>query len=112
MNYRSSTQPNQLAYRFLQDGVEQGNISYRELDRRSKKLAAKLQSLSMSGKRALLLYPSGLDYIVAFFGCLSANTIAVTAYPPRNQRHRPRLQAIANNAQIAIALTINSHLSK
>ncbi|MDJ0726378.1 MAG: beta-ketoacyl synthase N-terminal-like domain-containing protein, partial [Prochloraceae cyanobacterium] len=113
LSYRSFTQPKKLAYRFLQDGiVEQGNISYRELDRRSKKLAAILQSLGMSGKRALLLYPSDLEYIVAFFGCLYAGTIAVTAYPPRNQRHRPRIEAIATDAKIAIALTTSTHLSK
>lgn len=48
----------------------------------------------------------------AFFGCLYAGTIAVTAYPPRNKRHRPRIEAIATDAQIAIALTTSFHLSK
>ena len=112
MSYRSSTQPDKLAYRFLHDGIVEENLTYGELERRSKKLAAQLQALGMSGQRALLLYPSGLDYIVAFFGCLYAGTIAVTAYPPRNRRHRPRIQAVANDAQIAIALSTASGISK
>jgi amino acid adenylation domain-containing protein len=59
----------------------------------------------MSGERALLLYPPGLDYLAAFFGCLYAGVVAVPAYPPRNQRNTPRIKAIASDAQAAITLT-------
>jgi acyl-CoA synthetase (AMP-forming)/AMP-acid ligase II len=30
----------------------------------------------------VLLFPSGPDYVAAFFGCLYAGVIAVPAYPP------------------------------
>jgi acyl-CoA synthetase (AMP-forming)/AMP-acid ligase II len=50
----------------------------------------------MSGERALLLYPPGLDYLAAFFGCLYAGVVAVPAYPPRNQRNTPRIKAITS----------------
>jgi len=33
--------------------------------------------------KVLLVYPPGLDFIVAFFACLKADVIAVPVYPPR-----------------------------
>ena len=60
----------------------------------------------------MLLYYPGLDYLAAFFGCLYAGVVAVPAYPPRNQRNTPRIQAIVNNARVAIALTTSATLSK
>ncbi|MCC5616019.1 amino acid adenylation domain-containing protein [Nostoc sp. CHAB 5836] len=106
LRLRSSTQPNRDAFTFLLDGErEQTTLTYQELDRRSRQIAAQLQALGLTGERALLLYPAGLDFLVAFFGCLYAGVVAVTAYPPRNERNTPRIKAISIDAQAAIALT-------
>ncbi|MBD2606574.1 non-ribosomal peptide synthetase [Scytonema hofmannii FACHB-248] len=102
----SSTQPNRDAFTFLLDGeIEAVTLTYQELDRRSRRIAAQLQASGLSGERALLLYPAGLDFLIAFFGCLYAGVVAVTAYPPRTQRNTPRIKAISTDAQTAIALT-------
>ena len=61
--------------------------------------------MEMEGERALLLYPSGLDFVAAFFGCLYAGVTAVPAYPPRRNRNMARIDAIANDAEAKIALT-------
>ncbi len=103
---RSFTQPNRNAFTFLVDGeTQQATLTYQEWDRRSRAIAAQLQVLGLTGERALLLYPPGLDYLAAFFGCLYAGVVAVPAYPPRNQRKTPRIQAIIADAQATIALT-------
>ena len=113
LQLRSQTQPDQIAFTFLQDGeIEAARWSYRELDQRSRAIAAQLQSLNLSGQRALLLYPAGLDYIAAFLGCLYAGVIAVPAYPPQNARKTPRIQAIAKDAEAAIALTTEAMLPR
>ncbi|MGI8503164.1 MAG: amino acid adenylation domain-containing protein [Hassallia sp.] len=102
----SSIQPNRDAFTFLSDGDrEKATLTYEELDNRSRRVAAQLQALGLTGERALLLYPAGLDFLIAFFGCLYAGVVAVTAYPPRNQRNTPRIKAISIDAQAAIALT-------
>ncbi|MEA5602496.1 non-ribosomal peptide synthetase [Nostoc sp. UHCC 0252] len=112
LNLRSSTQPNRDAFTLLLDGeAEQGTLTYQELDRLARRIAAQLQALGLTGERALLLYPAGLDFLVAFFGCLYAGVVAVTAYPPRNERNTPRIRAIAKDAQAAIALTTTEILS-
>ncbi|MBD2677466.1 MULTISPECIES: non-ribosomal peptide synthetase [Nostoc] len=106
LRFRSSTQPDKNAFTFLLDGeTEKATLTYQELDRRSRQIAAQLQALGLTGERALLLYPQGLDFLVAFFGCLYAGVVAVTAYPPRNERNTPRIKAISQDAQAAIALT-------
>jgi amino acid adenylation domain-containing protein len=113
LRYRAVNEPEKLAFTFLQDGETSAeNLTYRELDRRSRAIASQLQAMNLSGERALLLYPPGLDYLAAFFGCLYAGAIAVPAYPPRNQRNTPRIQAILQDAQAKIALTTTAIFAK
>jgi len=108
---RSFKMPHTQAFTFLEDGETQElTLTYYELDRRSRAVAAQLQAFGLSGERAILLYPPGLDYLIAFFGCLYAGVVAVPAYPPRNQRKTPRIQAITIDAQASVALTTTAML--
>ncbi|WP_017328303.1 type I polyketide synthase [Synechococcus sp. PCC 7336] len=108
---RANHQADIVAFRFLLDGEsESEHVTYGELDRRSRAIAAQLQAKNVRGERVLLLYPSGPDYIAAFFGCLYAGAIAVPAYPPRNRRHYPRIQAILQDSQAKLALTNSATL--
>ncbi|MBV9787774.1 MAG: amino acid adenylation domain-containing protein, partial [Chloroflexi bacterium] len=106
---RAALQPNKHAYTFLLDGdLEEAHLTYGELDRRAQAIGALLQGHGATGERVLLLYPPGLDYIAAFFGCLYAGAVAVPAYPPnpaRLERTLPRLQGIVGDARPTIALT-------
>jgi acyl-CoA synthetase (AMP-forming)/AMP-acid ligase II len=112
---RSTDQPDRCAYTFLKDGAAQAaDLTYAELDRKARVIAAALQAQAPPGERALLLYPSGLEFIAAFFGCLYAGLVAVPAYPPdaaRAKRTTPRLRAITNDARPRIALTEASLLA-
>lgn len=113
LDYQACEQPDANAFTFLEDGESlETTITYQELDQRSRKIAMQLQALGLQDERALLLYPAGLDYLVAFFGCLSAGVIAVPAYPPQNARKTPRIQAIAIDSSAAIALTTEKLLPK
>jgi acyl-CoA synthetase (AMP-forming)/AMP-acid ligase II len=85
-------------------------LSYTELDRRAQQVAALLQTRALPGQRVLLLYPSSLDYLCAFFGCLYASMIAVPVYPPVNLRLENRLAAVAEDCSPAIALTTTTTL--
>src|SRR6185369_11005427 len=115
LRWRALHQPAQPAYTFLVDGeMEEAQITYGELDRKARAIGALLQSMGVSGGRALLLYPSGLEYITAFFGCLYADVIAVPAYPPRPakpNRNLPRLRAIVDDCRPALALSVGPILS-
>lgn len=106
LRHRAVHQPNDRAFSYLVDGeADEIRISYSELDRKCQTIAARLQALNMTGQRALLLYPPGLDFIAAFFGCLYAGVVAVPAYPPRRNRNMSRIQSIADDAQARVAMT-------
>lgn len=116
--------PDALAYRFLTgtdtgradagsteeaEKAEEGTSwNYRELDLRTRAVAALLQREGLTGKPVLLLHPPGLDYIAGFLGCLYAGAVAVPAYPPDTRRFgqtMPRLAAIARDSGATHALT-------
>lgn len=105
--------PEQLAYTFLQySEVDNESFTYRDLDFRARVIGAYLQQQGAEGKPVLLLFPSGLEYIAAYFGCLYAGAIAIPAYVPHSARDLPRIQAIVADAQANIALTTASELAK
>ncbi|HEY6187654.1 MAG TPA: amino acid adenylation domain-containing protein [Pyrinomonadaceae bacterium] len=113
LRQRAQSEPDGPAYCFLLDGeLEEERITYAELDGRARAIAAALQGLNAGGERALLLYPPGLDYVAAFFGCLYAGVLAVPAYPPRANRNTQRLQAIAADADARLALTTTGVLAR
>ena len=96
-------------YVYLADGeVEAAQLTFAEVDRRARAIAATLQQKQAAGESALLLYPASLDFATAFFGCLYGGVIGVPAYPPHPQRVNrtlPRLQAIAADAKAKFVMT-------
>ena len=106
LRHRAKSESDTRAYTFLEDGeVEGASLTHGQLDRQARAIATRLQEITTPGERALLLYHAGLDFICAFFGCLYAGVIAVPTYPPRQNRHDLRFQAIAENAQASVVLT-------
>ncbi|ACE85089.1 non-ribosomal peptide synthetase [Cellvibrio japonicus] len=100
--------PDSTALYFLNDqGDGARQLSYYELDRQARTIAAVIQTMASPGDRAILLFPSGVDYVAAFFGCLYAKVIAVPAYPPESVRpqHQARLASIIEDARPRLLLT-------
>jgi acyl-CoA synthetase (AMP-forming)/AMP-acid ligase II len=101
-----------VQYVFLHDGGEDAlEMTVGELDQRARAIAVALGEVARADDRALLLYPPGLDYVTAFFGCLYAGVIAVPAYPPepaRLARTLPRLTAIVQSSRARWVLTTSA----
>lgn len=117
LHWRTSHQPDQWLYTFLTDGESgRDHLTFAELERQARRIAAALQDAHVgAGERALLIYPSGLDFIAAFFGCLYSGIIAVPVYPPsaaRSDRTLTKFRAIAENAQPAVVLTTSALSSR
>ncbi|ASS75413.1 hypothetical protein CIG75_10705 [Tumebacillus algifaecis] len=107
---RAAEQGERAAYAFVSEDGSDQKMTYGELDRQARQWAALLQQRGATGERALLLYPPGMEYIAAFFGCLYAGVIAVPAYPPRANGNLSRLQAVVQDAQARFALTTSAIL--
>jgi acyl-CoA synthetase (AMP-forming)/AMP-acid ligase II len=109
---RASHQSEEIVYTFLLDGETESDwLTYQALDRQARAIAATLQSYQTMGERALLLYPPGLEFVAAFFGCLYAGVVAVPVYPPRRNQKNTRLEAIIADAGATIVLTTASLLT-
>ena len=102
-----------VSHRFLRDGQElSAELTYGELDRRARATAVALRRHAAAGDRILLLFPPGLDFLVAFVGSLYAGMIPVPAYPPRPQQSDDRVRAMATDCQPALGLTTTDTIGR
>ncbi|MFQ5749079.1 MAG: condensation domain-containing protein, partial [Planctomycetota bacterium] len=106
LRQRADRFPEKIAFRFLSFG-EAGEeaLTYGELDRRARAIAARLQAMDAPGARVLVLQPPGLEYIAALYGCLQAGAVAVPAFPPGSSRRGARLETLAADSGATLALT-------
>ncbi|TMW61326.1 hypothetical protein Poli38472_012517 [Pythium oligandrum] len=74
-----------IVYTFLDDqGKETVNYTFAEVDEAARRIAATLQRDAnvKKGDRVMLCYPPGLDFALAFWGCLYAGAVGIPVYPP------------------------------
>ncbi len=90
--------------RFSPDGEEHCHLTFGELDARARATASALQRMGATGERALVLCPSGLDFIVAFFGCMYAGVAPVPVHPPARTRLIGRVASIVRDTQARFAV--------
>jgi 8-amino-7-oxononanoate synthase/acyl carrier protein len=112
LRYWNEQQPQEVAYYYIDGEDLEQSLSYEQFDAHARAIAARLIDLQMTGERALLLYPQGLEFIVAWFGCLYAGVVAVPAFPPRRNRNMERIEAIADDCQAKLALTEHDVLDR
>jgi acyl-CoA synthetase (AMP-forming)/AMP-acid ligase II len=104
--YRAKAQPSDRAFVFLSErGGEDTVLTFAELERRAAMVAARLAARLREGDRALLMFPAGLDFIVAFFGCLVAGVIAVPMMVPRRASTHDSSAAIVADCRPSLAMT-------
>src|SRR6185369_10609361 len=110
---RRAEESSDRGYTWLSQGEKAADrLTYAGLDARARAIAAALAGAVPPGERALLLYPPGLEFIAAFFGCLYAGVIAVPAYPPHSRRPDPRLASIATDCRPRAVLTTAALLAR
>jgi len=106
---RATSMGDQPLYHYMAPKAMQPvTLTYRELHDYSCNLAAMLRSLGFEGKKALLMYPPGLDFIKTFFGCMQGNVSAIPMYIPPGNTPDNRLFAISQTVDIAVTLTVKA----
>ncbi|MDQ3802670.1 MAG: fatty acyl-AMP ligase [Acidobacteriota bacterium] len=107
----ASTRPDDRAYVFLDErGQEAASLTFVELDRAAAALAGELAARARSGDRALLMFPPGLDFIVAFFACQYSGLLAVPTILARHRGLREASVKIIEDCAPHLALTARSSL--
>jgi acyl-CoA synthetase (AMP-forming)/AMP-acid ligase II len=111
----AAEKPDSIAFGFLADGEDElVELTYAELARQARRVAALLADRLAPGGRAVLVYPPGLEFITAFFGCQLAGVVAVPAYPPAPpgmDASTLRLRRIACDAGAEAVLTTTGYLA-
>ncbi|HVZ39811.1 MAG TPA: amino acid adenylation domain-containing protein [Candidatus Kapabacteria bacterium] len=109
LRWRAANQPDRIAYTFLERGESEGaSITYAGLDLRARAIAAELQQRGLEGSRALLVFPTGIEFLAAFFGCLYANVVAVPTSLPL-YRSPWQFENVMNDVRAITAIT-SGHL--
>ena len=102
-------QGSKTVFRYLPNGEDEDrSLTYAELDRDARAIAADLQRESAPGERALILTNDSIDFIRAFIACQYAGLIAVPAYPPfpmKSQRKAATLRAIGRDSAATVVLS-------
>lgn len=111
LEHWAAVQPDTCFSSFLDvDGTEKDTYTYRGFHERTCHLAAYLsrQRGLRRGDRALLVYPPGLEVIVAFFACARLGVLPVPVSPPTHmnfERGLAKLTFVAHDCQATVALT-------
>lgn len=106
VDQRAATRPEAVAFRFLGDGEnETGQLTYAELAARAHRLARRIGRSARPGDRALLACPAGLEFPVAFLGCLYAGVIAVPIEVPKRRDGQARLAAAVRDSGATLLLS-------
>jgi acyl-CoA synthetase (AMP-forming)/AMP-acid ligase II len=115
---QADTRGKEIWLRYLVTGDVSGPINeltYGELEQRARAIASELLHHASPGDRALLVFPPGIDFVTAMFGCLFAGIVPVPAYPPglaKPERSIAKLHAIVGDCTPCIALTSTEFLSR
>lgn len=103
---RAARQQDEVAYVFLRDGETlEETTTYAELHAAARARAAAFTAAGLTDRTAVLLYPSGLEFVRTLLGTMCGRVIGVPAQVPRRRGGVERLLRIAYDAGTTTALT-------
>jgi len=108
---RAARTPDRVVFRFDEDDRVQ-SVTFADLARAARSMAAALNREIAPGQRVLLVYPAGVPFIEALFGCLMAGIIAAPIYPGSVTDRSSSFEAIVENAAPAAVLTTGATLAR
>ncbi|WP_206957064.1 type I polyketide synthase [Trinickia acidisoli] len=109
LRWRGEHESARRAFTYVNDDSmsEAGQLSFGELDMRARAIGVLLAERGAAGKPVLLVFPSGFDFVPAFWGCLYAGAIAVPlAMPERGHEGvLRRIEGVTDDAKPHCLLT-------
>ena len=111
--FRCDAHPDRAAYVFLEDGQtpQQPALTYGGLLRSARAVASLLIQRGVSGSPVILAYEPGIEFMIAFWGCVLSGNVAVPVYQPRGAFRLRGLGGIVENCGATVALTHLPYLS-
>jgi acyl-CoA synthetase (AMP-forming)/AMP-acid ligase II len=111
LRLRARLRSDDTAYVFLHNGEDpQDHLTYAELDAAADVRAGLLTARGLGGRRAVLMYPSGLEFVRTLLGCMRAKVAAAPVQAPRRLKDVERIRRVARDAGTTTVLTETSVL--
>ena len=105
LHQRARACPRRIAFHRLHDRHEDHMLTFAGLRVRARRLAVALSEMAPAGARVLLCYPSSLEFVVAFLGCLEAGLIPVPLSAGAGAGEYARLRAVAEDCAPVLLLS-------
>ncbi|XP_034040044.1 disco-interacting protein 2 homolog C isoform X1 [Thalassophryne amazonica] len=107
LQWRAQTTPDHILYTLLNSrGTIASSLTCVQLHKRAEKIATMLAERGhlQDGDHIALVYPPGIDLIVAFYGCLYAGCVPITVRPPHPQNIATTLPTVKMIVEVSRSL--------
>jgi acyl-CoA synthetase (AMP-forming)/AMP-acid ligase II len=115
---RAGRHPGRVAFRYVDHRRDHWDnhpaltpLTYEGLDRWARCIARRLRDEVAPLTPVLLMFPTGVEYIAAFFGALYAGVLAVPVAPPVRAAQWTRFRAVLDDAGAEAVLTTAAQLA-
>uniref|UniRef100_A0A3Q3WZJ9 DMAP1-binding domain-containing protein n=1 Tax=Mola mola TaxID=94237 RepID=A0A3Q3WZJ9_MOLML len=109
LQWRAQTTPDHVLYTLLNSrGTAAGSLTCLQLHKRAEKIAGMLGERGhlQDGDHVALVYPPGVDLIVAFYGCLYAGCVPITVRPPHPQNIATTLPTVKMIVEVSRSVCV------
>uniref|UniRef100_A0A8C5I5X8 DMAP1-binding domain-containing protein n=1 Tax=Gouania willdenowi TaxID=441366 RepID=A0A8C5I5X8_GOUWI len=109
LQWRAQTTPDHVLYTLLNSrGTIYSSLTCVQLHKRAEKIAAMLAERGhlQDGDHVALVYPPGVDLIVAFYGCLYAGCVPITVRPPHPQNIATTLPTVKMIVEVSQSVCV------
>uniref|UniRef100_A0A671Z4M6 Disco interacting C n=1 Tax=Sparus aurata TaxID=8175 RepID=A0A671Z4M6_SPAAU len=109
LQWRAQTTPDHVLYTLLNSrGTIAGSLTCVQLHKRAEKIAGMLAERAhlQDGDHVALVYPPGIDLIVAFYGCLYAGCVPITVRPPHPQNIATTLPTVKMIVEVSRSVCV------
>ncbi|XP_078029083.1 disco-interacting protein 2 homolog C isoform X8 [Epinephelus lanceolatus] len=109
LQWRAQTTPDHVLYTLLNSrGTIASSLTCVQLHKRAEKIAGMLAERGhlQDGDHVALVYPPGIDLIVAFYGCLYAGCVPITVRPPHPQNIATTLPTVKMIVEVSRSVCV------
>ncbi|KAJ0059213.1 hypothetical protein NL108_009578 [Boleophthalmus pectinirostris] len=109
LQWRAQTTPDHVLYTLLNSrGTIANSLTCVQLHKRAEKIAAILSERAhlQDGDHVALVYPPGVDLVVAFYGCLYAGCVPITVRPPHPQNITTTLPTVKMIVEVSRSVCV------
>ncbi|XP_075900567.1 disco-interacting protein 2 homolog C isoform X2 [Nelusetta ayraudi] len=109
LQWRAQTTPDHILYTLLNSrGTPAASLTCVQLHKRAEKIAGMLAERGhlQDGDHVALVYPPGIDLIVAFYGCLYAGCVPITVRPPHPQNIATTLPTVKMIVEVSRSVCV------